>query len=313
MRVGIFAPSSPVGPVELELGVEWLRSVGFEVYVHPQTLERDFLSAGSDKSRASALLDLAIDPQIDVVWAARGGWGAARLFPHLDRLPKSTLRKTLVGYSDVTALHEYVRTAWGWRTIHAVMPASRLEAVSADELKQTVDLVRAPVSTSLPIRWLIPPRVGRIAGPLVGGNLTLWTTLAGTPRQPQSEGSILFLEDVGEKLYRIERYVTQIEQAGMFDGVAAVVLGDFTSCDDEANQMLAPIDDRVSFSWLTHPKVPQRQTFSLDEGLTRIFEAVCRPRRIPLAWKLPVGHGPNFYPLELGRVHELTDTTLASI
>ena len=307
LRVGVFAPSSPVGAAELELGVERLVAEGFDVRVHPQTLERDFLSAGTDASRAKALHDLALDPAIDIVWTARGGWGAARLFEHLDKLPVPQARKTLVGYSDVTALHEYVRQRWNWRTIHAVMPASRLEAVATEQWQATIDLVKSESAQpiTLPLRWLDTPPAKTITAPLVGGNLTLWTTLAGTRLQPASHGRILFFEDIGEKLYRIERYVTQIEQAGMLEGAVAVVLGDFTNCDDESNTMLAPIADRATFNWLTHPKIEQRPEFSLEQGLARIFADACRPRGIPLAVGLPVGHGPNFFPLELGAHYAL--------
>ena len=322
-RIGIFAPSSPVGLVELDLGVQQIRDEEFDVFVHPQTTARDFLSAGTDHQRAAALLDLANDDSIDVVWAARGGWGAARMLPLLAAAPIPARRKTLVGYSDVTALHEFVRQVWGWQTLHAVVPASRLQAVSTEQWQATIQSVRTiqTAITTQPsqhkqhqLRWLIPPdhdtQDHQIRAELIGGNLTLMTTLVGTPWQPSGRAKILFFEDVHEKLYRIERYVTQLEQAGMFEGAAAVVLGDFTHCDDEANVMLAPITDKTTFNWQTHPQVPQRNTFSLDEGLTRIFSQACAGRKVPLAIGLPVGHGPNFWPLELGCVYQLTRSGL---
>ncbi|MDB5298169.1 MAG: putative muramoyltetrapeptide carboxypeptidase, partial [Phycisphaerales bacterium] len=136
-----------------------------------------------------------------------------------------------------------------------------------------------------------------VAGDVVGGNLSLWASLAGTPWQPDARGKILFFEEVGERLYRVDRMVVQLEQAGMFDGAVAVMLGDFTDCGDESPTM-AGGDGR--------PAVPLRPVVPLADGLGEAFGRVARRLGVPLATGLPVGHGPNYWPLRLGERHRLT-------
>ena len=300
-RVGVIAPSSPVGLVELDRGLARLRAAGFEAVEHPNARGRHFVTAGTDEQRAASLLDFAFDDSIDVIWCARGGYGAARVATILDDGKSRGVppRKTLVGYSDVTFLHEYVRREWNWRTIHAPMVASM--GTNPAELAAIDATVRGERPTlpyeSPGLRWLANAPAADVAGELVGGNLSLWATLAGTPWQSSAAGKILFFEDVGERLYRLDRMVVQLEQAGMLRGARAIVLGDFRDCADESNTMLAP--DGVA-------TIPLRPTVSHDDGLMEIFGRVATKLGIPLAAGLPVGHGPNFWPLELGVAHALT-------
>jgi len=313
MRIGIIAPSSPVGPVELELGLRWLRSCGFEVVVHPRALDRHYLHAGPDEDRAGQLLDFAFDDAIDVVWCARGGNGAARLPPLLraatrDRRPP---RKLLVGYSDITVLHQFARQTWGWSTLHGVVPASNLGAVAPEQLAATADLVRRRRPTlgyeGPHLRFVADAPAEPVEAELIGGNMSLWTCLVGTPDAEPAAGKLLFLEDVNELLYRIDRYATQIAAAGGFNGCRGVILGDFTDTHDESNTMMAPTDDLDAVDWRTHPRVPQRPRWSLEEGLRETFTAALATAgpRVPLASGLPVGHGPNYWPLPLGGWYRL--------
>lgn len=314
-RIGIVACSSPVGLVELELGLKRLRDAGFAAVIHPNTIKRHFVNAGTDLERAAALLDYAFDDSIDVIWCARGGYGAARVVSEL--VAATDLRgtpkpKLLVGYSDVTVLHEYVRRAWGWMTLHAPMIAASKTAPTADEWNAIDTFVRGeprPKPYALPVRWLSsPPPSQNIIGDLVGGNLSLWCSLAGTPWQPNPRGKILFFEDIGEPLYRLDRMVVQLEQANMLEGAAAIVLGDFTDCKDESNTMLDPSQSIDVVDW--NKRVPLRPTFECEQGLLEIFGRVATNFGIPLAAGLPVGHGPNFWPLLLGETHHLTPHSL---
>lgn len=299
MRVGVVATSSPVGLVELDRGLAFLTQLGFDPIVHPLTRAREFLFAGADEARAEALLEMARDPSIEAIWCARGGYGAGRLIPLLDRhVPAG---KLLIGYSDITILHEFVRRRWNWSTLHAVMPASNLQDVEPAALHATADLVmrRRPelVYEQRPLEVLQAPPAS-VDGQVIGGNLSLVHTFAGTRLQFDPRDKILFLEDINEKVYAIDRYVVQMEQAGMFDGLSAVVLGDFTSCEDENNTMLDPAGGTDTVG---KPKrVPLRPTFELDFALRQIFGRVTSPRGIPLFRKMPVGHGPNYWPLPLG-------------
>lgn len=322
-RIGVVACSSPVGLLELELGLKRLREAGFDVVVHPNTTKRHFVNAGTDDERAQALLDYAFDDSIDVIWCARGGYGAARVVSLLHervaelhysgaRIFSSTAtydvprKKLLVGYSDVTVLHEFVRKTWNWRTLHAPMIAASKTPPTQDEWHAVDSFVRGEMPSTpytLPVRWLTSPPSENLAGDLIGGNLSLWVSLAGTPWQPDPRGKILFFEDIGEPLYRIDRMVVQLEQANMLEGAEAIVLGDFPDCNDESNTMLDPSQSVDQIDWTK--RVPLRPTFTLEQGLLEIFGRVAKRFGIPVATGLPVGHGSNFWPLLLGASHHL--------
>jgi muramoyltetrapeptide carboxypeptidase len=308
MRIGIVALSSVVPPVEFSKGVEHLRDSGFVVIVHPQVTSRHWLHAGADEDRAAALFEFARDESIDAVWCARGGYGAAKLLPILDRLTAErgvpAAKKLLVGYSDVTVMHEYVRARWGWSTLHAAMPAaSNFASLPPQDWAATLAAVRRepsidwPWATS-PLRWLTPPPAQPIEAPLIGGNLSLWQTLAGTPYAPPRRPHILFLEDLGEKFYKLDRMMTHLAQAGMLDTCVALVLGDFTDCSDES-QTCAAADPAA-------PRQPLRPTYDYDDLLREVFLAVAARQGLPVAIGLPVGHGPHFAPLPLGARYRLS-------
>ncbi|MFT3788627.1 MAG: LD-carboxypeptidase [Tepidisphaeraceae bacterium] len=312
--VSVPATSSAIGPVELEIGVRRVRESGFEPKLHPHVLERYFVSAGTDEQRLAGLVDSAFDPETEVVWCGRGGYGAGRLLPLLEQATASRgvpLKKLLVGYSDITPLHHFVRTRWNWSTLHGVMVSASKHRATDEEWSETCSLIRhdrPALAYEKPgtLRWVMNKPMRDIDTKLVGGNLSLWHTLAGTPWQPDCRGKIVFLEDLDEKLYAIDRYVVQIEQAGMFDGAAAIVLGDFTACRDEANTTLdpnTPITGKLD--WDAHPRVPQRKVWDITDGLIETFGRVAKRLGLPLAMGLPVGHGPNFHPLPLGAKYAL--------
>lgn len=314
--VGIVAASSIVPSLEFELGVACLRKHGFSVKVHPQVLSQHFTFPGDDETRAKALFQYAFDRSLNVVWMARGGYGAARILPILDELTARhgrPPRKLLVGYSDVTVLHEYVRHRWGWETLHAPMPAaSNFTTLPEDTIEAIVSAVRIGGAQfpweRTPLQFLTAPPADTISAELVGGNLTLWTTLMGTAYQPIIDDRMLFFEDLNEAPYRIDRYVTQIDQAGGFDGCAGIILGDFTQCEDEKTDCALPLQEGENLGDVqlsSRPRVPLRRTYTIDEALMETFGNLGIRRNIPVAKGLLVGHGPNFNPLPLGVEYRL--------
>jgi muramoyltetrapeptide carboxypeptidase len=317
MRVGIIAPSSVTGQVELDFGLEQLRGDGFDVVRHAQCARQHFTFAGTDEDRAAAIWEMATDSSIEMLWCARGGYGAARLLPILERLTKehgAPPKKLLVGYSDITVLHQFVHRRWGWSTLHAVMPAADLGAIRPEEWRATVELVkrkRPTIAYEQPcLKFMRPAPAKPRAAELVGGNLSLWASLMGTPWQPDTRGKILFLEDLGEPYYRIDRMFTQVVQSSGLDGAAAIVLGDFTDCKDESNQVLKPPasdEERETMrkDRKSAEKIPLRPVYQEREAFDAIFGEVGRRMGIPVAYGLPVGHGPNFAPLPLGARYEL--------
>src|SRR3954467_10845309 len=165
IRIALVAASSVVPRLDLETGADRLRADGFDVYLHPQCFETHFTYAGTDEQRAAALWQVANDDRFNIIWLARGGYGAARLLPFLDQLTAQhgpPPRKLLVGSSDVTVLHEYARPRWHWPTLHAPMPAaSNFGLYDANHYRALLDLIqgRHPGKAwgERPLKWINTP------------------------------------------------------------------------------------------------------------------------------------------------------------
>jgi muramoyltetrapeptide carboxypeptidase len=317
--VGIVAPSSVVPPVEFTLGVEQLKEAGFSVYVHPQCGRRHLFFAGTDEERARAFYDFAVDSSLSVLWCARGGHGAVRILPYLDRIAAERgvpEPKLLVGYSDATALLEYVRTRWGWHGLHAPMPGLReFSTLERREWKAITRLVKGRDVASpwgkRRLRFFGKRPARAIRAQLVGGNLSVWASLMGTPFAPRARDKILFFEDVSEALYRVDRMVQQLAGAGAFEKAKAIVLGEFESCLDSVPKVLMAVPAPRARGRILRQPAPQdlgalRPRIAQRRGLREIFGEIGERWRLPVAYGLPVGHGPGHSPLPIGAQYRLT-------
>ncbi|RSO11651.1 LD-carboxypeptidase [Streptomyces sp. WAC 06783] len=239
-RVRIVAPSGPVAPERLDAGADLLRGWDLDPVEAPHVRGRHATLpylAGTDEERARDLQEALCDPGVAAVFAARGGYGAQRVADLLDwAAVRAAFRahgpKALVGFSDVTALHEAFAVRAGVATLHG--PAVAGEVFLKDEptrehLRRTLfapGSVR--VVTSPAARPLVP---GRARGVTLGGCLSLLAADLGTPHaRAGAAGGLLLLEDVGEPPYRVDRALTQLLRAGWLDGVAGVVLGSWARC-----------------------------------------------------------------------------------
>ena len=313
--IGIVAPSSVVPKVELKLGLQWLEREGIRAKVHPNTHKVFRFFAGTDDERAQALMDYALDPECEVIWCARGGYGAQRLLPLLDQLERKRgepkAGKLLIGYSDATALFEYVRKEWGWSALHAPMPGLRsFLQFKIEEWQALQSWMNRKIPSSpwgkRPLKYVGGSKpVTEISAELIGGNLMVWTSLIGTPYFPATPGKILFFEDVTEYPYRIDRLVSQMDLAGAFEGVSAIVLGDFLECADHVSQGLASMPKKG----LSDPAVrkpspkqlkPIRKKLNEHKVIPEIFSDVGVRYGFPVFAGLPVGHGPGHYSLPIG-------------
>ncbi|XAM00098.1 LD-carboxypeptidase [Phycisphaeraceae bacterium D3-23] len=326
-RIGVFAPSSPVPMIELGMGVDYLRARGFAVHVHEQTGAVDFIHAGTDEQRAGALWELANDPAIDVLWCARGGYGANKLPAILDELTRrhgAPPPKLLVGFSDVTILHHYTRTAWGWHALHAAMPAQlAFSKLKPEQINATLTLVRKQHpgdlfgGTHMTFDGHAPD--APITGQVLGGNLATWNYLTGTPHQPHGlDATMLFFEDLGEGFYKMDAYLTQLAQSGGLDGVKAIILGGFHGCSDSPGRCLdGPITDEQLTQALEPgpdglPRRALRESYEEREAMAHILAPLQERFGFAVCHKLPVTHGPADYaPLPLGATYTLgTDGSL---
>jgi muramoyltetrapeptide carboxypeptidase len=238
--VGIVAPAGPAAP-EAVVAVEPLFArFGLRARLYPSCHARhprhDFL-AGDDALRIADLRSAFADPEVQAVCCLRGGHGSLRLLDRIDTAPmRAHAHKPFIGYSDITALHA-LRARDGLFGLHAPMPASDLRHEGADDDAQALFgcLMRAaPRGTVFApalhdAAWRVP---GRARGRLVGGNLSLVAALLGTRWAWPAEGAILFLEDVCEAPYRVDRLLTQLRLAGVLDAASGFVLGSFTEGED---------------------------------------------------------------------------------
>ena len=235
-RVALVAPAGPVDAVRISASEERCRALELEPVVFPSASRRERYLAGPDAERLADLQAAFDDPDIDAVWALRGGYGTLRI---LDRLSLERQRRDpipFIGFSDNTSLHAR-HAELGVVSFHGPHPAGEL-APEADAWFRRV-LFRAEPPGRLPRTAGGPePRclaAGIAEGPLVGGNLAILAAMCGAPHAPRGRGAILFLEDVGEPAYKVDRMLLQLERAGVLEGVAGLAFGRFTEGDDSAD------------------------------------------------------------------------------
>lgn len=235
-RVAVVSPSSPIDRDECERGLDGLRALGWEPVCDPSVFERDAYLAGPAALRAEAFLSAWRDPSIAAVVASRGGYGSAQLLPWLDRDTLRATPKVFIGYSDTTAILSWLTTGCGITAVHGPMLERRLAAgaggFDAASLLSAVTVSGAGGWSLAPpgLEVLVP---GEAAGMLVGGTLSLLCASMGTPWAFQPpDGAVIFIEDVNERPFRLDRMLTQLRLAGVFRSARAVVFGEMPGCDE---------------------------------------------------------------------------------
>ena len=233
-RVALVAPASPFAREELDAGVAELRRLGLEAVYDDTLFARERFVAGTADLRATAIHQAWADPSIAALVAMRGGYGSAQLLPRLDASLMLASRKALIGYSDITALL-LLSLQHGLVAIHGPMVERR---IAAGPLAYDEASFRRVLMSDGPAGELRPSSLevlhdGDASGQLIGGNLTQMVSLLGTPwALSPPEGAVLFVEDIGERPYRIHRMLTQLTQSGTLARACAIVFGEFPGCDE---------------------------------------------------------------------------------
>lgn len=234
--VEVIAPASK-GPMnELEAGIQVLESWGLRVRLSLELYSPHLLHSNTDLVRWNHLKFALLNEESSALWCLRGGYGSMKLLPSLAKLKKPKRKKVFLGLSDITSLNVFFNQKWKWPVLHAPVLTrvgrGDLPKDTIEELKQV--LFGSIRELSYPLRPInaAAEKSKSIAGTLTGGN---WTTLMsgiGTPYQMHPSNSILFLEDVGERGYRLDRYWEQLQQMGFLDQLNGILLGDFTLGDE---------------------------------------------------------------------------------
>jgi muramoyltetrapeptide carboxypeptidase len=268
--VAVVAPAGPFERAALEAGAAVLGG-RYQVRYDEQIYSRKRYLAGDDDRRLAELIAALSDPQIKAVFCARGGYGAMRLLTRLgawlttSRLPA----KPLIGFSDITALHQWLQSN-AMVSIHGPV-LSQLGRLPGDSPARLFSLLES----TLPAEPLLGTQTyvgGTVEGPLLGGNLSVFTRLLGTPFMPPLDGAILLFEDVSEQPYRLDRMWTHLELAGVFKKIKGIVLGQFIGSE------------------------PRDGGYTAAEVLRELAAAT----GLPCAAGFPIGHGDINEPVPLG-------------
>jgi muramoyltetrapeptide carboxypeptidase len=241
-RVSVIAPASPFDRDEFQDGVSVVEQLGFRPVFSDGLFERTGYLAGPDQHRAAMFNAAFADDDTAGVWCVRGGYGALRILPLIDYPTISTCPKVLIGCSDITAIMHALRVNCGMVTFHGPMIGG-LGRAAAPTIAALTEMFQWRGNWTVAPEFPVRIRAGNAAGPLAGGNLTTLCHLIGTPWHPDFSDCLLFLEDRGEALYRIDRMLTQMKLAGCFNGLAGLMLGSFEKCgpETEIHRMFAEV------------------------------------------------------------------------
>lgn len=269
---------------DLDPVMETIVAMGLKPKAAPHLAGRYGYLAGTDRDRAADVNAMFADPQVRAVFAVRGGWGCARILPLLDFALIRKNPKLLIGFSDITALHLAFAAKAGFTTIHGPNAASSWGSFSWEAFRALAfDGATPTLSTPPGHEDRLVQRAGRIRtfrpglarGRLLGGNLTVLAALMGTPYLPDFSGAILFVEDIGEQPYRIDRMLTQLALGGVLGKLAGVVFGQCTDCGPAG----------TSYGGFT---------------LSQVLQQHLEPLGIPAFQGGQFGHVANQYSLPLG-------------
>lgn len=254
--VGLIAPGSSISEEKLQKALSTIESLGLKAKYTPNILAKHGYLAGTDQQRLSDLHLMFSDKEVDAIWCIRGGYGCTRLLPKIDYKLIKKNPKILIGYSDITALIEAIHQKTGLVGFHGPVAVSEPTDYSMEYLKKVLFEANPIINIknaeehlhSTEKNYAIKViQSGKAKGELIGGNLSLITAMLGTPFEPCVKNKLLFLEDIGEKPYRIDRMLTQLRQVVDLNKTAGIILGIFADCEGKQNSLslMETLEDRL--------------------------------------------------------------------
>ncbi|CAM1371738.1 LD-carboxypeptidase [Tenacibaculum litoreum] len=256
-----------------------VESWGLKVVYGKHMFNQNDHFAGTDEERCQDFQDALDNPSIKAIWSARGGYGSVRILDKLDFTKFKKHPKWIIGYSDITAFHNHIHNL-GIETLHAMMGTS-MEEEPKDLVETIATFKKALFGEKL--RYEVPAsqknRVGEVSGELIGGNIAILASMLGSESQLSTDGKILFIEEIGEYKYSIDRMLQSLKRAGYFTKVKAVVVGDMTKI--------------------------KRNTTPWGSSIEQLILEVV-PKDIPVLFNFPAGHEPDNRALIMGREVKLS-------
>lgn len=285
-HIALVAPSGPLrGEEDIETALATTRSLGWEATVADHVLARYSYFAATDGDRIADFNAALRDDSIDAIWCLRGGYGVMRILDHLDYDAMRLHPKPIMGYSDISALHAAVGRECEIVSYHSPNARTPLTVFARDSFERALLRGEDPCGSAAGARTI---RGGRARGRLAGGNLSLVSSLAGTPYLPDLDGALLVIEDTNEGLYRVDRMLTQLSLAGELSGVVGIAFGYCTECDADES----PGD--------------ARESRTLDDVLREFADAL----GVPCVAGIPMGHVDDQWTIPLGAIATLDADSL---
>ncbi len=280
--IGIVAPARFVTREEIQPAIHLLTTSGFIVKTAPRLFSKHYQFGGTDSERAQDLMEMIEDPSVKAILCARGGYGTVRLLDLLNLRKLQQNPKWIVGYSDITSLHCYINGWYGIESLHATMPINFPTDIRGNESTNMLlnALMGQPLEYKLPHHPL--NQYGIATGVLIGGNLSILSSISGTSSDISNMGRILFIEDVDEYLYHIDRMMMQLKRSGKLKALSGLIVGHFTDMKDNS--------------------IP----FGSDAY--EIIHSAVKDYRIPVCFGFPAGHAEPNLPLIMGRTINLKVT-----
>lgn len=272
--IDVVAPGYPSQPQDVEGSREFLLKWNLQPRIPKGIIKPHFLHANEDEARWAFLKAAIESPDSRVIWCLRGGYGSNRMLPHLHKLKKPKEPKLLIGLSDITSLHTFVVQEWGWSSLHApILDRFGRNLVSPRHQKEIRDILFGK-TRDVTFKKLKPlneaaVKLGSVKSRIVGGNMTVLQSTLGTPWQINADRKFLFLEDIGERGYRIDRMFEQFRQAGVLKKCHGILLGDFIGGEEPGGK-----EDKTNLvfkRWAKDLEIP------LFKGLEAGHAAVQRP------------------------------------
>ena len=282
--IAITCPAGFMPREKAQACIDALQAWGFRVVIGATVGgESSNYFAGTDRERMADLQGFLDDPQVKAILFGRGGYGLSRIIDDIDFTSFKATPKWLIGFSDITVLHAHVFTNYNITSLHAPMAG----AFNEDDAASPGVLSLRHALTGLPAAYNCPPsffnRNGRATAPLIGGNLALLAHLVGSPSDPDTTGKLLFLEDVGEYRYNVDRMLRQLRRSSKLAHLAGLIIGGFTEMKDTTRPFGATVEEII-----------------LD---------VVGDYYYPVCFGFPISHGKENVALKIGVTHTLSIDT----
>ncbi|KAB1158866.1 LD-carboxypeptidase [Tenacibaculum aiptasiae] len=257
-----------------ELAESW----GLKVVYGKHMFNQNHHFAGTDEERCQDVQDALDNPNIKAIWSARGGYGSVRILDKLDFTKFKENPKWIIGYSDITAFHNHIHNL-GVETMHGMMGTSMQDEI--EDIPETIETLRKALfgeTLNYTIQSSKYNRIGEVSGEIIGGNIAILASMLGSDSQMSTEGKILFIEEIGEYKYAIDRMLQSLKRAGYFNKLKGVIVGDMTKI--------------------------KRNTTPWGSSIEQLILDVI-PKDIPVMFNFPAGHEPDNRALIMGRTVKL--------